>query len=237
MKSPSIGLAAALIALGCTAAAHALPVEVTLTADNHYALFTGDEDGITLTLIGNNELGAGGGPGTYNWSLAESYSFDTDDDYIYIVAWSDDHVAQGVLAAFTIDGTPVLSGDPAWEVFATDLDLDDGSAVPASAAVGAQISLANSSNGWETPALGGTNGVAPWGTIAGIDSAARWMWRLAPDQIDAFAPGNDHGEYLIFRLPLGGEVPEPGTLALLLFAVPLLRPRAIRSCSAPSCGD
>ncbi len=216
MKSPLVGLTAALITLGCAATAFALPVEVTITADNHYALFTGDVDGNALTLIGNNELGAGGSPGTYNWSLAESFSFDTDDDYIYIVAWSDDYVAQGVLAAFGIDGTSVLSGDSAWEVFATHLDIDDGAAVPATAAVGAQISLANSSNGWEPTAVGGLNGVAPWGTIAGIDAAARWMWRLAPDQTDAFAPGHDHGEYLIFRLPIGTDVPEPGTLALLL---------------------
>ena len=72
----------------------------TFTADNHYAIY-GEYDG-TLELIGSNESGASGSPGAYNWSLAETFTFDTPDT-VYIAAWSDDRVAQGLLGQLTVD--------------------------------------------------------------------------------------------------------------------------------------
>ena len=192
--------------------ASAATITATITADNHYALYTGGEDGTSLSLIGGNELGAGGSPGRYNWSVAESYAFSTDQSFIYVAAWSDDHVAQGLLAEFDIDGLTLLSGDPAWTVFATGIDKDDGDPYPIEAEMTAQIALADSADAWEAVVVGGHNGTSPWGTISGISASASGMSHTASRRDSAFSPGYDHDEYLIFRT----QVPEPSSLALLV---------------------
>ncbi len=189
----------------------------TITADNHYVLYTGNGSGSLVDLIGGNELGAGGSPGTYNWSKAESYDFTTGLNTIYIAAWSDDRVAQGLLAELTINGETLLSGDPAWEVFATGINKNDGSPYPTEAELGTQIGIANAnaggagtSGGWTSIAVGGTHGVGPWGNITGIDSTASWMWY---GKEFPFEPGADHDEYLIFRTSVK-PVPVPGAVLL-----------------------
>ncbi|MFH0980182.1 MAG: PEP-CTERM sorting domain-containing protein [Planctomycetota bacterium] len=201
-----------ILAVGVAASAAAgATVTATMTADNHYALYTGAENGSSLTLIGGNELGPGGAPGLYNWSIAESYAFLTESPFIYLAAWSDDNVAQGMLAEFTIDGGTLLSGDPAWTVFATGIDKDDGNPYPTLTEMTAQIVLADATAGWDPVSVDGYNGVAPWGTIGGISASARWMWGVPTRCPDPFHPGYDHDEYLIFRT----AVPEPSSLALL----------------------
>ncbi|MCA9243487.1 MAG: PEP-CTERM sorting domain-containing protein [Phycisphaerales bacterium] len=78
---------------------------------------------------------------------------------------------------------------------------------------------------------GGAGGTHPFGAIAGIDSAARWMWyNEDPGSIaNPFSAGPEgpdgHNEFLIFRLPVS-HVPEPSSIALLLVgAAGLLRRR------------
>lgn len=187
--------------------ASAATITATITADNHYALYTGTEDGASVALIGGNELGAGGAPGTYNWSAAETYSFSTDDPFVYLAAWSDDRMAQGLLTEITVDGITLLSGDLPWTVFATGIDQDDGDPYPTETEMSDQIALAT----WEAVAVGDYNGVGPWGTIDGISASARWMWHASAKDVDALNGGYDHDEYLVFRASL----PEPSSVALL----------------------
>src|SRR5262245_64070490 len=79
-----------------------LGVTATLTADNHYALYAGQADGSQLTLLGTNELGPGGAPGAFNWSLPETWTFSVGEgDYIYVLAW-DDGGAQMWTGQFTL---------------------------------------------------------------------------------------------------------------------------------------
>lgn len=202
------------------ASTRASMISATITADNHYALYVGNGAGTMVTLIGGNELGAGGAPGTYNWSLPEGYGFATDLDHLYIAAWSDDHVAQGLLAELLIDGDSLFSGDTdRWEVYATGIDKDDGAAYPTIAELGTQIGIANAgtggpgtSVGWTSIVPGGLNGVGPWGTVPGISGAASWMW-WGVGEGSPFAPGGDFDEYLIFRTSLQ-PVPLPGAALL-----------------------
>jgi hypothetical protein len=67
-------LAGVLVTLGVVTAgmdqAEAASITGTLTADNHYGLFTGNEDGSLLNFIGRNEKGPKGSTGGYNWSKA-----------------------------------------------------------------------------------------------------------------------------------------------------------------------
>lgn len=194
---------------GMAASANAELVTGTITADNHYALYS--SLGGVFTYHGGNEVGAGGSPGTYNWSEAESYEFEAGE-FLYIAAWSDDSVAQGVLSEFHSDslGT-ILSGDPRWQVYATHVNRGDGDPHPGEVEVAAHVLFADTSNLWETPFVGGGNGVAPWGNIAGITGDAKWTWWNTPGDADPLHDGSGAGEMLIFRTP----VPAPGAAAIL----------------------
>jgi hypothetical protein len=201
-------LAAATVAIAGSLA-NAGVIQGTITADNHYALYT-STSGI-FSYHGGNELGAGGSPGSYNWSVAEPVTF-AEGDFLYIAAWSDDSVAQGVLASFNSPGLgTILSGDPRWQVFATGINRNDGSAHPTTTEVSGHVLNADTNNLWETPFVGGNNGISPWGNIAGISGNARWMWFNTPGDSDPLQGGSAAGEMLIFRT----VVPAPSAAALL----------------------
>jgi len=199
--------AASLAALNSAASAEV--VTGTITADNHYALYS--SVGSVFSYHGGNEIGAAGDPGTYNWSLAESWSF-TAGESLYIAAWSDDAVAQGVLAQFQSAslGT-ILSGDARWQVYATNVNRTDGDPHPLASEIAAHVANANAFSLWETPFVGDLNGIAPWGNIAGISDSARWMWADVPGAENPLLGSHGAREMLIFRTP----VPAPGAIALL----------------------
>ncbi len=189
-------------------------INATITADNHYALYTSSGD--EITLIGRNEMGAGGSSGTYNWSAPETWAFEAGE-YIYIAAWSDDAVAQGVLAKMQSVNDTFHSGDTRWEVLASGENLGDGSPAPSTSDIAAQVAFADANNTWETPFVGGGNGISPWGTIAGVGNDSNWMWRTFGDDLNPLLGGANAEEYLIFRMPT--SVPAPGALALAGLAV------------------
>ena len=203
--SKTFGFIATMFAAG--AAAHATPVSATVTADNHYAIFTVNQSG--LSYVGGNETGAAGSPGTYNWSMAESWAFDTTG-LVYIAAWSDDSVAQGVLGQFTANGDDFSSGDARWEVYATGVNRGDGDPHPSVLEMFGHIGDADTGNLWEAPHIGGGNGISPWSTIAGISGEARWMWKNVDGDSDPLQGGSGAGEMLIFRI----AVPAPGAMAI-----------------------
>jgi hypothetical protein len=198
-------------ALLITSLAGATPVTGTITADNHYSIYSVNGQG-QLVLEGGNELGADGAPGNYNWSLPETFTFDTNQVF-YIGAWSDDFYAQGLLAEFQITGGPTIrTGDAGWQVFSTGMDRDDfAPGYPSAAEVTAQIAIANGPPPqWQTPFVGGNNGVGPWGVIPGISTQARWIWANPDNLSNPLEPGYNAGEYIIFCVP----IPTPGTIAL-----------------------
>jgi len=125
-------------------------VKATITADNGYGFGFGPASGMTTYYGGivNREGGEVAGdvgkvvnpgdiPTDFGASIgwlphvgAETYilSFNPvaqqthDYDYLYIVAWDDAFVTQGVLAGFQLgnDG-PLLTGGDGWKVFATGI--------------------------------------------------------------------------------------------------------------------
>jgi hypothetical protein len=173
-------------------------IEATITADNHYALYYGTEDGSSITFVGRNELGWGGDPGTYNWSMAENWSFEMNEgDYIYVAAWSDDVVAQGLLGQFVTSlPSTILTKPTDWQVYLTFDDKDDGSPAPTVSEMSSQIAGAT----WSPVSYYIDHGSGPWGIISGIDLAADWIWG-SPLQ-----PGSSYGEYQIFRIQVGKKV-------------------------------
>ena len=211
---------------GATPAA-AATITATLTADNYYAMYLGTSTGQDVRFIGRNELGRSGNPGTYNWSRAETWTFDPlASDYLYIAAWSDNSVAQGLIGQFTYAGGQFLSNlTDGWEVALGNLDLGDNSPAPTVGEFGSVVAAAT----WNSVQYFQNHGVSPWGTIAGISASAKWIWGTP----NLNQSGSGAGEYQIFRRPLTGitptPVPLPAPLALLatgLALLPGLRRRA-----------
>lgn len=206
----SICLGALACASAFAAVAHADPIVASITADNHYAFFSGSSGG--MAYHGGNEVGPGGSPGTYNWSEAEGYSFNSIGPYLYIAAWSDDNIAQGLLANLTINGVDFSTGHAAWEVYATGTNRGDNDPHPTIAEMMGHVFTADAGNLWEAPYIGDVNGGSvPWGPVNGIDNLARWMWVSNPADPDPLSPGSGFGEMLIFRI----AVPAPGAAAVL----------------------
>ena len=207
MKKPAILLCIASLVFLITGTAGAIPITATLTADNHYALYFGNEQGITS--VGANESDWDGNPGTYNWSEAETFGFNVAlGDYIYVAAWGDDEVAQGLIGQFVFDYGSILTNTSDWEVYLTNHDLDDGASPPTENDIQTQINLVT----WSSITNSLAHGADTWGLIGGISEDAQWIWG------SELIGGSDDGEYQIFRTQIGdipAPVPEPATLLLL----------------------
>jgi hypothetical protein len=210
MNRSTLGSIAAIALLTAAGAANADIVATALvTADNHYALYTGDPS--SVSYIGRNELSGGGAPGQYNWSQPELHTF-TSGQFIYIAAWSDNSTAQGLLASISLsNGDTANSGDSRWQVYRSNQDLGGNAAAPTNSTVQTWIADATTNNLWETPHIGGANGIAPWGTVPGIGSVPRWMWTMVPGDNDPLVGGSGYGETLLFRM----AVPTPGAAGLM----------------------
>ena len=125
-------LCSALAGTGAVAATVAATVTATLPADNFYALYLGAADGKNLRFIGRNELGPAGNPGSYNWSKAETWTLTPQtNDVLYIAAWSDNIVAQGLIGQFATGSSQFLTNlTDGWTVALNNVDLGNHSPAP-----------------------------------------------------------------------------------------------------------
>jgi len=137
--------------------------------------------------------------------------------------------AQGFLGQFEnlTSNYKFYSQDPQWQVMSTGL----GSGAPYTGSAGdlalltTQIQAANAgttpSGGWTNFTAGGLNGASPWGTMSGIDPAARWVWYAGGNcnPTDPTIGGCDAGEWLTFRIAVAATpvvpMPEPASIALV----------------------
>ena len=202
-----------LLSIGFIAqSAFAWNVSVQLTADNVYGIYTGDATSATAYHGGTVNTSA------QDIRDAESYNFVMNNgDVIYVATWSDDDTSQGLLAEFNIDGAILTTSHTDWEVMATGIDLDLGSAEPTLAELTAQIVLANAGNvpsgGWIPSFIGEANDGSgpnfPTLEVTTMAQTVNWAWYDSGNCTGTgqpFAPGCNHDEYIVFRLvlPLGG---------------------------------
>jgi len=174
--------------------------------DNSFVLYTGDATGSPLMLRGG---------GAYPELV--SLDFTTSDPAVYLIAWSDQRVHQGLLHDLTLNGVPHWSDSQSWVVFPTGHEINGNypNVQPAAADIAAEIAIANQGGLWQPITVGGPNdGSFPasdsWQAVDPIPPAVRWAWfnsgRESGTQAP-FRPGFDHGEYLIFRLL--ADMPSP----------------------------
>lgn len=239
-----------LIALGAlclslTLAPHARADNWTMsiTVDNQYDVYFGDQYLTTPNFVGGNG----------NWTDTETWNVVgvNPTDFLYVATASDHSVAQGFLGEFTnltTSNTFVTSDDTGtpWEVFpagnylpalnALNPTIPAGgwpiSVQPSMAQVQTAVSYATMNNLWVAPnsAPNYHNGdtPSPWGTRPGIGPTAEWIWYDSGLDTTPTYPypapfsGFNHAEFLVFRVPgvpSDGTVPEPASLCLSLAGV------------------
>lgn len=187
-------------------------ITATATASQHYALYTAT--GGAVSLIGGNELGPAGAPGTFSWSVAESFSF-TPGDTLYVVAWGGGSASQGLLAQFESAAGTFRTGDAGWLVYQTDAPMGDGSPWPSPAQVAAWAAGADAGGAWKAPYVGPRNvgSTDPWGKIDGIHTHARWTWAPLADGGNPLTAAGAGAHAVVFRYALA--VPSGGTASAL----------------------
>lgn len=180
-------------------------VNVIITADNAYGFGYGTEARM-LNYEGGVEnpdaddifaCPIGVGPEEYVVPAANANA----GGYLYIVAYADKLVTQGVIAKFFRDGAaPVFTGNGNWEGCATGVDFDVGAGGPSLEEINEQIALCNAGDGDPETTSGGWVGTAetPTGYVVfgednstergdpsvgnefkiacEIDPEAHWMW-------------------------------------------------------------
>jgi hypothetical protein len=184
-------------------------ITATFSADNSYAVYKGTPNNVTSKI-----LPAGNSNGTSNSSNQQIFSPTANtiqianDEWLYLIAWSDDADCQGLIGEFTGDRV-LKTGDSGWQVYATGKDYDNNQS-PTMQEINSHIQLANSSNAWTTPFVGPTNAngtqvCSGWRKVNGISDDAKWIWYNSTNQNSAttvFGSSINHKEYLIFRFPV-----------------------------------
>lgn len=149
-QAPEGGGSIAFPTGGAGGSAALVDVDVTITADNAYSFGYGDAGGIVHFTQGTRAefaaqiFNCGEGPEAYVVPAADA----PPGAYLYIVAWDDLFVTQGVLGQFRRgDGTPLYTGQAEFEVCATGVDLQDSQTGPGQADINAQVAICNSGSG------------------------------------------------------------------------------------------
>jgi hypothetical protein len=167
-----------------------LLLNVTITSDNAYGFGFGSLDGMDSYYGGVRNMAAGEISGDAPGAVlpsdipidgylphvgAEIYNLSLNpiaqSGYIYIVAWDDGDYSEGLLAGFQFGDGPLLSGNPAWSVFATGIVKDSATENLTAADrpdINDQIQIANHGTGGLHTSVGwvDANGNLPNGSSA-----------------------------------------------------------------------
>ena len=189
-----------LVAVGAASSVQAQSVNVSLTVDNAYALYSGVPS--ALTLRGSNA----------DWTTVESYSFsEAAGSYVYVAGWDFGGIQgfQGVAAGSGGTYRTNLTDWVAAFVPASQLPgwSPTGPAVPTLASLQTALTAAS----WQPILSSVPHSAGPWGGRVS-DPGTLWIWS---DSIEA---GNTSNGLVVFRTAgtIVSEIPEPSTGLLML---------------------
>ncbi len=173
-------------------------IKADFTCDNSYAIWVGNANGVVTKIKEYTNVRA------HEIWQGEHFTFQAEaDDYLYVIAWSDDATLQGLIGAFD-GGVSIQMGDPAWKVLPTNSNKGNNQ-FPTLTEINGFVTTAAASD-WKDPYIGPTNantsniygGVS---SIAGIPLDANWVWHNSNNSPNPFR-GYNHEEFLIFRIPI-----------------------------------
>ncbi|NUN16005.1 MAG: lamin tail domain-containing protein [Myxococcales bacterium] len=192
------------------------------TADNFFALYTGDKSGENLKWIGRDSVG--------DWTSAESFVVPLQAKaHLYVAAWEapgSDGGPQMLIGQVQLPDGSILPTDAA--SFEAVLGPPNGSPggslsdpSPAVSLLADWIKNANTQQSWITPKAQVNKNAAPWGGALGgvfLDSV-HYIW---PDTFDALSATNQQNTFGLFRsknpmLPSPGETELPSGPTTIYF--------------------
>jgi hypothetical protein len=200
MKKYVVLLIGIAFCLGISSSALAVPVNIAYTADNIVNAWY---------IVGGTTTAIAPGPNAGNWQVADTYSTDLDAGTSYQVVWEAEDYDDGWdIAGFLGEITSTdpmigtISSSALWEV-TTDSDYATAS--------------------WSSATTYAYNGASgdPWGTtVAGISTAAQWVWTDNTNHSPTGSNGWDDyqtgDEHVFVRVTFDtSPVPEPATMLLM----------------------
>ena len=168
--------------------AHAGLLTGALNVDDRHWVYLSTDDNTQGNLLSSGS----------NWALTETFSTNlvAGTDYFLHIRGKNASNISGFLGEFNLTGSEHLFSNDLDKVLTNTSDW--------------QVSTSGWNNYVNASMVQGTNGVGPWGNIAGVDSSATWIWSA-----DAY---ND--EYAYFSLAITAtDIPEPSALAIFALAL------------------
>ena len=153
-KITSSSLVLGVLFVAVIAPAKATSISGALNVDNGFVAYISTNDSVAGTQIGSGN----------NWPNTDTFTASLTSgvtNYLHIYGFDQGGIA-GFLGQFTLSDTgfsftngtqSLLTGTSNWNG-----------------------SLTGFGSGYQTPIDLGVNGVSPWGSITGVNGAARWIW-------------------------------------------------------------
>ena len=168
--------------------AHAGLLTGALNVDNQHWVYLSTDDNTQGNLLSSGS----------NWALTETFSTNlvAGTDYFLHIRGKNATNISGFLGEFNLTGSEHLFSNDLDKVLTNTSDW--------------QVSTSGWNNYVNASMVNGTNGVAPWFNIAGVDSSATWIWTTDAQ--------NDNQVYFSLAIT-ATDVPEPSTLAIFALAL------------------
>lgn len=183
------------------------------TADNFFALYTGDKSGKNLKWIGRDSIG--------DWTSAESFPLPVQtQSHLYVAAWEapgSDGGPQMLIGQVQLsDGTIFGTDSTSFEAVVGPPNASPGGSLsdpsPSVAMLSDLIATADSQQSWLPIKAYAPKTAAPWGGALStvFQDAAQYIW---PDTFDSFSVTNQQNSFVLFRskTPI---LPQPGQTEL-----------------------
>ena len=176
-----------------------LTAKLSVTADNHFAVYAGKADGSDLTLVGADSDG--------NWQTVEVMDLTVSTgDHLFLAAWEapgDSGSPQMVIGQVVLpDGSTLVTSAKDFEAILGPAGANPGGWLagppPGVDVLAALIGQADVDGAWAAPLAEAPKSASPWGGAVGgaFAGPAQFVW---PDTFSANSVTNVQETYALFR--------------------------------------